>query len=90
MSKRSRFDLLNEQQRRPRRICVVCGKALASSYADDTCEECRADAIYKDVRKFVEENDVGEYDVAEKFNIPVETVRRWVKLGYMDYKPNRG
>lgn len=85
MSMRSRFDLL-EGDRRPRRACKVCGRALASSYADDTCQECREEAIYQDVKKYVSENDVGEYDVAEKFDIPVSTVRKWVKMGYMDYK----
>ena len=86
MSKRSRFDILLQEPRRHRKACVVCGRALASSYADDTCEECKYDALYKKVREFVENNDVGEYEVAEEFDIPVETVRRWVKLGYMDYK----
>ena len=85
MARINRFDLI-EENRRPRKVCSKCGKALPSSWIGDMCQECHDDSIYKEVRKYVEENDVGEYEVAEKFDIPVSTVRRWVKLGYMDYK----
>ncbi len=90
MARLSRFDILAENDRRPRRACKECGRPLASSHIGDLCEKCRDDAIYQEVKKYVTENDVGEYEVAEKFDIPVETVRRWVKEGYMDYKTNTG
>ncbi len=86
MARLSRFDLLEGNDRRPRRVCKECGRPIASSVIGDLCQNCKDDAIYKEVRKYVEENDVGEYEVADKFDIPVESVRRWVKMGYMDYK----
>ncbi len=90
MDRKSRFDLLNEKNdRRPRRICKSCGRALASSHIGDICQSCKEDAIYREVKQYVSENDVGEYDVAQKFDIPVETVRKWVQLGYMEYKTNK-
>ena len=85
MSVRSRYDLLQDE-RRPRKVCSVCGRALASSYPGDTCQDCKDEAIYQEVKKYVIENDVGELDVSEKFGIPVSTVRKWVNLGYMEYK----
>ena len=89
MSSRSRFDILEENNRRPRRVCVVCGRAMASSYKGDTCQECKEEAIYPQVKEYVLHHDVGELEVAEKFDIPVSTVRKWVRLGYMDYKDDR-
>ncbi len=85
----NRFDILRQNDRLPRRVCRECGRALASSYPDDLCQECKDDAIYKEVKAYVTENDVGEYELAEKFGIPVESIRRWVRLGYMDYKKRK-
>ena len=88
MAIKSRFDILKEDKR-PRRSCIVCGKALASSYTDDTCQDCKDDAIYRDVKEYILHNDAGEYEVAEKFGLPVSTIRKWIKLGYMEYKKDK-
>lgn len=69
-----------------RRYCVNCGRPLPASRMKSLCEQCEADAIYKDVKEYVRDNDVNEYQVADHFDISVDVVRKWIREGYMSYK----
>lgn len=69
-----------------RRYCRNCGRPLPASRMKSLCEQCEADAIYKDVKEYVRENDVNEYQVADHFDISVDAVRKWIREGYMSYK----
>ncbi len=69
-----------------RRYCANCGRPLPASRMKSLCEQCEAEAIYKDVKDYVRENDVNEYQVADHFDISVDMVRKWIREGYMSYK----
>ena len=79
-----RFVLSDDKFGRNR--CDVCGKAMPMSYKDTVCSDCKADAIYKEVKEYIIHNDVTELEVADKFDLPLETIRRWVREGHLSYK----
>ena len=75
----------------PRHVCRVCGRPLPSSNGTGICPQCRAEELFKDVKEYVRSNDnVNEYMIADRFDIPVEMVRKWIREGYMSYKTDPG
>ncbi len=76
-----------EDAPKKRRICDKCGRPLPSSYLKSTCEGCLDHELYLKVKEFILANEVTEFDVAEHFDIPLEKVRKWIKEGYIEYKP---
>ena len=77
------------EDRFDRCYCDVCGKALPRSYRDSVCSDCKHDAIYKEVKEFILHNDVTELEVAEQFDLPLETIRRWIREGHLSYKDQK-
>lgn len=85
-NKPSILSLKDVAQSGGRRYCRNCGRPLPASRMKSLCEQCEADAIYRDVKEYVRENDVNEYQVADHFDISVDVVRKWIREGYMSYK----
>ncbi len=81
-----RFNL-NEPESKLTR-CEKCGKALPRRHVGNICKECEHDALYKDVKEYIMHNEVTELEVAEHFNLPLETIQRWVREGHLSYKTN--
>ncbi len=73
-----------------RRYCDVCGKALPGSYKGSTCADCKDDALYKEVKEFILHNEATELEVADKFDLPLDTIRRWIREGHLSYKDQKG
>ena len=69
--------------------CEQCGKALPRRYTYPLCEACRDDARYKEVKEYIMHNDVTELEVADHFNLPLETIQRWIKEGHLSYKDKK-
>lgn len=82
-----RIDLKNSGSKLRR--CEKCGKALSRRHIGTICTECEQDAIYKDVKEFILHNDVTELEVADHFQLPLETIQRWIKEGHLSYKENK-
>ena len=66
--------------------CKRCAKELPETYEEDFCPQCKEALLFDEVREFIRENDVNEYQVAEKFQIPVGQVKLWIKEGRIEYK----
>ena len=71
------------------RRCEKCGKALPRRHVGSICTDCQHDAIYRDVKEFILHNDVTELEVADHFDLPLETIQRWIKEGHLSYKDQK-
>lgn len=70
------------------RQCGICGKRLPNTYKEDYCPSCLSIQLLRDVKDFIRENDVNEYQVAEHFDIPIKMVKEWIREGRIEYKQN--
>ncbi len=66
--------------------CENCGRSIPNDYPGDICPACKDAVLFSQVRDYVRAYDVNEYDVAEKFDIPVKKVKAWIREGRMEYK----
>lgn len=71
------------------RQCGICGKRLPDTYKEDYCPNCLNLKLLHDVKDFIRENEVNEYQVAEQFDIPVKMVKEWIREGHIEYKQNK-
>ncbi len=69
--------------------CELCRRPLPSTYTETVCPACQNHKLFSEVKEFIRENDVTEYDVAEEFNIPRQQVKQWIKEGRIEYKDDR-
>lgn len=68
------------------KYCEDCGKPLPLTYKNSRCPFCIEQKLFHDVRDYIRENDVTEYQVSEHFNIPLHLVKKWIKEGRIEYK----
>lgn len=79
---------LNALEQKPanrRKSCDKCGHALPRSYTEDTCTNCQERILFQEVREYIRENNVTEMQVAEHFNLPLGTVKRWMNEHRIEY-----
>ncbi len=69
-----------------KRICTNCGRRLHRSVVGTLCPMCQEQELFYQVKDYIRENDVKDYDVAAKFNLPLSKVREWIKQGRIQYK----
>lgn len=67
--------------------CPTCGRPLPRS-SNGVCQRCREERLFREVKEYVNENIATEFDVAEKFNIPLSKVRSWIHEGRIEYTKN--
>ncbi len=70
------------------RQCSICGKRLPDTYEGDYCPPCLNIKLLREVKDFIREHEVNEYQVAEHFDIPVKMVKEWIREGRIEYKKN--
>lgn len=63
----------------------MCGRPLPIEYEKDCCPGCEEDVLFKEIRDYIRENDVTEFELAEIFHIPQSKVRHWIKEGRIEY-----
>lgn len=69
------------------KTCAKCGRDLHESYPYELCPACMEFELFSEVKEYIRSNeDVHEQDVAEKFHIPLSTVRGWIREGRIQYK----
>lgn len=69
--------------------CELCSRTLAPDYENTMCPQCLEQELFSKVKEFIRTYDVTEYDVAEKFQIPVRKVKEWIKEGRIEYKEDK-
>lgn len=68
------------------KVCQFCNAPLPKDEKDGLCINCRDRSLFMDVRDYIRENDVNEFQVAEHFEIPLRVVKNWIKEGRIEYK----
>ncbi len=66
--------------------CKECRCNLPKNYTEDICPACKERILFSQVKDFIRENDVTEFDVAEHFSIPLHRVKGWIREGRIQYK----
>ena len=69
--------------------CELCGRALPANHQKLLCQVCLDQQLFMDVKEYIRENDVNEYDVAQEFDIPLSRVKQWIREGRIEYKDKR-
>lgn len=66
--------------------CEYCGRPLPLNYKETFCPSCSDHHLFNQVKEYIRNNDVTEYDVALEFNIPLQKVKQWIREGRIEYK----
>ena len=68
------------------RLCEFCNRRLPHNYHQALCPNCVEYKLLHDVKDYIRENLVNEYQVAEHFQIPLRQVKRWIQEGRIEYR----
>ena len=66
--------------------CEFCGRPLPVDYEQDCCPSCIDYKLFHEVKEYIRDNDVNEYQVAEHFRIPLRRVKEWIREGRIEYR----
>ena len=66
--------------------CELCNRTLPANSKSTVCAFCAEQLLFSEVKDYIRENDVTEYDVAQHFDIPIQQVKRWIREGRIEYK----
>lgn len=69
-----------------RHCCDICHKDLPPAYSGTTCPACTEHLLFQEVKEYIRSTDVNEYQVADRFQIPLPLVRSWIREGRIQYK----
>lgn len=72
------------------KYCEYCRKPLPLNYEETYCPHCKSQQLFREVKEYIRDNNVNEYDVAMRFNIPLQQVKDWIQEGRIEYKHNSG
>ncbi|MBP3677073.1 MAG: hypothetical protein J6I97_01865, partial [Agathobacter sp.] len=73
------------------KYCEHCGAAIPRSAEFACCAKCQETILFHEVKNYIRENNVNEFQVAERFNIPLRLVKQWMRELRIEYvNPNRG
>ena len=77
---------LNKYNTSNYKYCEFCGSPMPMSTKEPYCDRCRELALFHEVREYIRENDVTEFQVAAHFGIPLRKVKGWIQEGRIEYK----
>ena len=69
-----------------RNTCEKCGRPLPKSLDSSLCPNCQNELLYSEVKDYIINNNVTEFEVADHFDIPLSQVRKWVEDGRIEYR----
>lgn len=67
------------------KLCKMCSRPMNIDEKKDTCPFCEENMLFREVRDFIRNNDVTEYQLSERFNISPDKVKAWIKEGRIEY-----
>lgn len=68
------------------KICIACGKKILVKGKDGMCLDCYEESLYKQVKEYVLSTGATAVEVADKFDLPLATVNKWIRDGRLEYK----
>lgn len=72
------------------KYCTVCHRLLEAGYEFDVCPSCIEREAFKQVREYIRNNEVTEREVAERFGLPLQRVKSWIREGRIQYQDKPG
>ena len=66
--------------------CEYCRRELPENYKPDLCPHCMEIKLFNDVKEYIRNNRVNEYEVATHFNIPLFRIKAWIREGRIEYR----
>lgn len=66
--------------------CEYCKRPLPLSYPEKLCPNCKEAMLFHDVKDYIRENNVNEFEVAAHFQIPLKQVKAWIREGRIEYR----
>ena len=91
MNSKPRLDLdeLERKQTIRHKYCEHCGQPIPRSAEFACCLNCQETILFHEVKNYIRENNVNEFQVAERFGIPLRIVKQWMKERRSEYiNPN--
>lgn len=67
-------------------VCRNCGTLFLARRSKVLCKNCYEAALFAQVKKYIQQNEVTEFEVANYFRIPLRLVKKWIREGRIDYK----
>lgn len=67
-------------------VCKNCGTSFLARRSKVLCKNCYETALFAQVKKYIQQNEVTEFEVANYFRIPLRLVKKWIREGRIDYK----
>lgn len=68
--------------------CEYCHRPLPEAFEGTVCPACADRLLFQEVKQYIRENNVNEYQVADHFHIPVRRVKQWIRDGRIEYVTN--
>lgn len=68
------------------KYCEICHRNIPLNYQETTCPACSEYLLFQQVKEYIRSEDVNEYQVADRFRIPLSLVRKWIREGRIQYK----
>lgn len=68
------------------KTCEFCNAPLPKNSTETLCMNCYDRVLFLEVKEFIRENDVNEFQVAEHFGLPLRVIKNWINEGRIQYK----
>lgn len=68
------------------KFCTWCHCPIPEDSETDLCKNCQASMEFREIRDYVREHDVNEFQLSEIFEIPLRQVKQWIREGRLEYK----
>ena len=68
------------------RYCSWCNCPIPADSESEYCKPCQENALFREVKYYVWENEVNEFQLAEIFDIPLRRVKQWIREGRLEYR----
>lgn len=68
------------------KYCEICHRNLPLNYQETVCPACSEYVLFQQVKEYIRASEVNEYQVADRFQIPLQLVRKWIREGRIQYK----
>ena len=68
------------------KFCAWCHCPIPIDSETEFCKNCEASMQFREIREYVREHDVNEFQLAETFGIPLRQVKQWIREGRLEYK----
>lgn len=79
------IDELQRKQSINHKYCEHCGQPIPRSAEFNCCAHCQETILFHEVKNYIRENNVNEFQVAERFGIPLRIVKHWMKERRIEY-----